>query len=174
MTNTALISIFCPDDVGLISAVSGCLFDLGTNLGDTTFAVLGEGAEFTAVAELPDGLTTEETEQALKATDELKDAKISVVPFELKPIHTEIGHITHRIEISGGDRPGLLARISETFVDYGANIVRLNSESVPGSGGTKYIMRIAAYIPDERTNSCLATVFNTASELGMACEWAEV
>ena len=45
MTTTALISIICEDHPGLIADVTGRLFDLGVNLGDTTFAVLGGGAE---------------------------------------------------------------------------------------------------------------------------------
>ena len=44
-----LIQLFARDEPGLVSSVSGCLFDLGLNLGDTTFAVLGTGAEFTVV-----------------------------------------------------------------------------------------------------------------------------
>jgi len=41
-----LVSVFCPDRKGLISDIAGRLFELGGNLGDTTFAVLGEAAQF--------------------------------------------------------------------------------------------------------------------------------
>ena len=36
-----LVSVFCPDRTGLIAAIAGRLFDLGANLGDTSFTVLG-------------------------------------------------------------------------------------------------------------------------------------
>jgi glycine cleavage system transcriptional repressor len=52
----ALVSILAQDRVGLVSEVADHLFEAGVNLGDTTFAVLGTGAEFTAVCELPNGL----------------------------------------------------------------------------------------------------------------------
>ena len=48
--HTALISILCEDHAGLIADVTGRLYDLGINLGDTTFAVLGGGAKLTLVA----------------------------------------------------------------------------------------------------------------------------
>lgn len=45
----AYVSMTGPDRVGLISAVTARLFDLGANLADTNFAVLGTGFEFNAV-----------------------------------------------------------------------------------------------------------------------------
>ena len=173
MKNAVLISVICPDDMGLVSAITGRLYDIGTNLGDTTFAVLGEGAEFTAVAKLPDELSIEEAREELISIPELKNATVEVKPFDLNPTHRETAHITHRITIRGGDRPGLIARLSEVFVNYDSNIVRLNSEAIPESGDNTYSIRISVYIPSGRASACLATVFNTASELGLKCEWRE-
>ena len=53
-----LIQIFARDEPGLVSAISGCLFDLGLNLGDTAFAVLGSGADGSAqfVVAVPEGV----------------------------------------------------------------------------------------------------------------------
>src|SRR5262245_7561107 len=49
MAKSALVSVICEDRTGLIAAITGRMFDLGINLGDTTFAVLGTGAEFTTL-----------------------------------------------------------------------------------------------------------------------------
>ena len=174
MPINALISIICPDRVGLVSAVTGQLFDLGVNLGDTTFAVLGGGAEFTAVCELTDDLSLKDLKESLIGLDELKGAEVSVSNFDLSPTHGEQGHITHRISVKGGDRPGLIARLCEVFGQFNANIVRLNSEKVPGNPDNQYEIRIAVWIPEENVNSCLAVVGNTAGELRMTCTWMEV
>ena len=48
-----LVSVFCPDRTGLVSAIAGRLFEIGANLGDTSFAVLGAGAEFSAICDIP-------------------------------------------------------------------------------------------------------------------------
>ena len=174
MTKSALISIICPDSVGLISAISGRLYDIGANLGDTTFAVLDEGAKFTSVADLPDGVSIEKAEEEILSLAEMKNATVKVERFTMDPMHGENTNITHRIIISGGDRPGLIARLSEVFMEYGANIVRLNSQAIPSENGTVYSIRISVSVPKDRAATCLATVFNTASELGLKCESQEV
>ena len=71
MAATAIISIFCPDRTGLIAAITGYLFDLGANLGDTGFTVLGAGAEFNAVCEIPIDLEFSQIEAGLGALPEL-------------------------------------------------------------------------------------------------------
>lgn len=174
MATIALVSIICPDRVGLVSAVSGQLFDLGVNLGDTTFAVLGGGAEFTAVCELPDSLGLDELKKELDGLDQLHDAQVTVSNFTHSPVHAESAHITHRLVLQGGDRPGLIARLCEVFGQFNANIVRLNSDSMPGTRDDQYEIRIAVWIPEENVKSCLAVVDNTAGELRMKFKWSEV
>ena len=155
MSDTALVQILCPDRTGLIAAVAGRLHDLGVNLGDTTFAVLGAGAEFTSVCELPRGVSPQSVEADLRG---------------LPDVHGPSAKITHRIEIAGRDMPGLVARLAEAFNEFGANIVRLNSERIPGSGGARYVTRIAAWIPENKTEACLATVANTAAQMNLTCK----
>lgn len=165
--STVLISIFCPDRTGLVAAITGCLFDIGANLGDTSFSMLGAGAEFTSVCELPDDVAASEAEAELTALPELHRAQVSVRPFELDSAHGAAGTITHRIVVSGGDRPGLVARLSEVFGQFAANIVRMDSQRVPEQG--LYATRFAVAIPPERAEACLNTVANTAGELHLSC-----
>jgi glycine cleavage system transcriptional repressor len=63
--------------------------------------------------------------------------------------------------------------MSEVFVQFGANIVRLNSERLTGAGETHYVLRMAVFIPPEKASSCLATVANTAAQLALTCWWEE-
>ena len=169
---TLLVSLWCADKTGLVAAVTGRLFDLGANLGDTTFAVLGGGAEFTSVCDVPDHASPKDVEAELRALPEVgPKAKLNVEPLDVSPVHGATGRITHRITISGGDRPGLLARLSEVFVQFGANIVRLNSERIPDASGGRYVTRIGVAVPENVTERCLATIGNTAGELGLDCHW---
>lgn len=171
MTENLFVSISCADRLGLVAAITGCLFDLGANLGDTTFAVLGGAADFNAVVELPEGTDSDHVERTLREIPELAGANISVQPFTLSPLHAASARVTHRITVSGGDRPGLVARLSEVFVEFGVNIVRLNAERIPSSAGTVYGVIIAVHIPKPSVGSCLATVANTAGSLGLTCHW---
>jgi len=137
MSTTALISIISPDRVGLISAVAGRLFELGADIGDTSFAVLGDGAEFAAICDFPDGLDLECLQGEIESLEELDGAEISISHFDLDTSRQASGTITHRIAISGGDRPGLLARLSEVLQQFGANIVRMHAERV----SEQYVIR---------------------------------
>lgn len=174
MSLTALVSIIGPDRVGLVSAIAGRLFDLGANLGDTAFAVLGGGAEFTAICEFSAEMDLETLERELEALPELDGAEINVSRFDLAATHPASETITHMITVSGGDSPGLMARLCEVFVQFNANIVRLNSERVPGGGGNQYVITTAVAIPKEATASCLATIANTAGELGLDYDYTQV
>jgi glycine cleavage system transcriptional repressor len=173
--STALVSIICEDHPGLIADVAGRLFDLGINLGDTTFAVLGGGAEFTLVAKLPDGrLSLDALERELKSLPALKGARLTVSTFQYRESHDEHARVTHRIEIVGDDSPGLVARLSEAFRQFGANIVRLNSESVASASGARFLLRMAVWVPAGKEAACMATVANTAGQMNLKCQWQQV
>lgn len=166
MSRLALVSVFCPDRTGLVAAVTGRLFDLGINLGDTSFSVLGSGAELTAVCECPDTLSFEELEDALKDMTELGPAEIKVSAFKLDPKHGPAGEVTHHVTVRGGDQPGLVARICEVFIEFRANIVRLDA----GNENDDYVIRLWVNIPPSAVDACLATLKNTAEGLQLSFE----
>jgi len=174
MSTTTLVSIIGPDRIGLVSAITGRLFDLGADLGDTSFAVLGGGAEFTAICEFPSGMKPEILEAELKALPENADAEVNVSHFDLQSAHPASETITHTITVSGGDSPGLMARLCEVFQQFNANIVRLNSERIPGGAHNQYVISAAVAMSVANEQTCLATITNTAGELGLDCEWEKV
>lgn len=168
--NSVLISIFCPDRTGLVAAITGRLFEVGANLGDTSFAMLGSGAEFTSVCDLPQDISAADLEGDLASLPELAGARVSVRAFDMDQAAGPLGRVTHRVVLSGGDRPGLIARLSEVFGEFKANIVRLDAQRVPEQG--LYVTRLAVSIP-ERAEACLNTVANTAGELNLSCHVEE-
>jgi glycine cleavage system transcriptional repressor len=167
MGSVALVSVLGPDRVGLVAAIADYLFGAGVNLRDTTFATLGSGAEFIALCELPDDVTAQEIEAGLALLPELTDTEVRAVPYTFDPDPGSMGRITHRITISGGDQLGLVARLSEIFRQYDANIVRLEARKLSEAEGGLYVTRFGVAIPDDRADPCLATVGNTAGSLGL-------
>lgn len=174
MTGLIRVAISCADRVGLIAAITGRLFELGGNLADTTFAVLGGAAEFTSVVEFPGDTEPGVVAAELRALQQLERATVDVCAFSLDVAHGPTARVTHRIAVSGGDRPGLIARLSEVLAQYGANIVRLEAERVPGAGGLQYVVMIAVHLSPAAADGCLAAVGNTAGSLGLACHWHAV
>jgi len=164
-----LVSVFCPDRTGLVSAITGHLFDVGADLGDTSFAVLGAAAEFSSVCRVPAHLTAEELKADLSGLPELAGAEIAITPFGLDADHGQTARVTHVVTVSGGDRPGLIARLSEAFTQFKANIVRMDAQRVAVEGGSRYVTRFAVAIPAASVDTCLNTVANTAGELGLSC-----
>ncbi|WP_340148851.1 hypothetical protein [uncultured Sneathiella sp.] len=162
----ALLSVFSKDRVGLISLVTGHLFDKGVNLEDTSFAVLGKGGEFTSVIDIPADLSEKELIDELHSLDGMKNADIDLRRFSFDDVDTPPTEVTHHIHCEGPDQPGVLARLSEVFIDFDANIVRLKSDQVEQEGKKKFITRFSVYIPETRVNNCLAALGNTASALG--------
>ena len=168
-----LVSIFCPDRPGLIAAITGRLFELGANLGDASFAVLGSGAEFTAICDVPLHVDEANLHKDLAALPELADATITVKGFGFDAAHSPIASITHVVSVGGGDRPGLIARLAELFAGFKVNIVRMDAQTLPGGDDGRYVTRFALNIPANSVNACLAAVANTAGELGLTCSWTE-
>jgi glycine cleavage system transcriptional repressor len=173
MASVALVSVLGPDRVGLVAGIADRLFNAGVNLGDTTFSSLGSGAEFVALCELPEGITAADIEADLKQLPELEGAEVRAVPYAFDPTPSVTGSVTHRITISGGDQLGLVARLSEVFRRYEANIVRLEARKLTEAEGGLYVTRFAVFVPPEQTSLCLATVSNTAGSLGLSCEVEE-
>jgi glycine cleavage system transcriptional repressor len=169
MATVALVSILCRDRVGLVSAIADCLFTAGINLRDTSFAVLGQGAEFTSVCELPEGIDAAALEAELARLPELAEAQIRVLRYRFDPQSGPMGKITHRVEVSGGDQLGLIARLSDIFAENGANIVRLDAQKLPEHEGGRYVTRFSVWLPPGRAELCLAAVDSTAGSLGLQC-----
>ena len=98
----------------------------------------------------------------------LAGAEVTVKPYNFASRHGPKGDVTHRITVSGGDQPGLVARLCETFVEFGANIVSLHAGPLAEQQG-RYVVRLAVSIPPQSADACLATVGNTAEALGLSC-----
>lgn len=167
MARTFLVSVACDDRTGLIAAITGRLFDLGGNLGDTSFAVLGTGAEFTSLVDLPDHFDSGAVRREIAALPETAGGTIEVSPYDRPTGHGPLGEVTHVVTVAGGDQPGLIARIAEVFGEFGANIVNLDA----GLEGGAYTIRFAVAIPPEAADKCLATVANTAGGMNLSCGW---
>lgn len=167
MSQKAIISILSQDRIGLISDVTGHLFDVGVNLGDSSFAILGSGGKFSSLIEVPLSISLAELAEDLSRLPSLEGADINVKLYVADDeAETAPNEITHRIRCEGADQPGLLARLSEVFLNHDANIVRLKSDQKEAGGVTIFTTRMAVFIPENRAKSCLAALGNTAEGLG--------
>ena len=173
MSNHYLLTIVCPDKPGLVASITAELFDLGVNLGDANFAVLGQGAEFTAVLETPVDLTIDHVEQALTDLSALEEADIQLKPFSYSALRGDQLAATHHILLEGDDQPGLVARLTELLIDYSANIVRMDARKLQKAKQPSYIIELWFWVPADRADACTSAFINTAATLGMRCQTNE-
>ncbi|MBX2833024.1 MAG: ACT domain-containing protein [Rhodospirillales bacterium] len=173
MNANARITISCSDRVGLVSEICGRLFDIGTNLGPTSFVLDGNMAKFETSCELPDSCPVSECATALRELT-LENADIQVAEIAAAPELTNAPGATHMIECSGIDQPGLIARLSEIFIEYNANIVRLAASATDEKDARIYTTRFAVAIPPERAANCLATLANTAGSMRLLFKYDEL
>ena len=172
MNANTRITISCQDRVGLVSDITGRLFDIGVNLGPTGFALDQGRATFTTECELPDTCPITECEVALCELS-MKQAEVTVEAiYPVLPAANAPG-ATHMIECSGIDQPGLIARLSEIFIEFNANIVQLAASASSENDSRVYTTRFAVAIPADRAAACLATLANTAGSLRLLFKFDE-
>jgi len=161
------IQLACPDDRGLLAAVTGRLYELGGDVGDAAFSLIGEEATMSCVCAFQESVSAGAVQDALRSLPALSKGEVSVAPFTLGTTHEATGHATHVIRVRGEDQPGLMARLAEGFGETGANVVRMDAERVERQAGGEYAMRFELWIPEGREDTCLADAANTAEHLGM-------
>jgi glycine cleavage system transcriptional repressor len=169
MTYAVRVSVSCRDRPGLLASVTARIFDLGGNLGDTSFAVLGSQAELASICELPTDVSVQEAERELRSLPGLAEAEVSVVSLARQPVRSEGGQVTHQFEVHGSDRPGVIARLAEGFAEFGANVIRMDSAWHPDGKEGKSVARFELAIPHDRVETCLSAAINTAESMGL--EW---
>lgn len=162
-----MISILCRDRPGLISDITAYLYEEGASLGEMSFSVLGEGAEFTALC-LFAGPPPDDLEPGIRDLPDLSKATISIVDFALSPYHDATADTTHHIVVRGADRPGLVARLSEVLAQHKANVVHMSAETRHGVPNDEYVIHMQVSLSSTRAAGCLAALGNTAEEQGMS------
>lgn len=160
------LKVACADRKGLVSALAARLFDLGINLGDTSFATFGEAAEFTGLMELPPDLRADALVSDLGRLAVLAGAEIEATPVAPGKPRPDAILLTHRITCLGPDQPGLLARLTEVLVAHDANIASLHATRFDHPRGELYRIRLAVSIGADRADSCLSALANAAAQLG--------
>ena len=168
------ISITCSDQIGLLATITGRLFDLNADLGNTSFSGKKKIAEFYSVAEFKNLLDKKDLAVELNKLPGLENAKIIVSEYQPTIAEENQLQITYSVELRGEDRPGLVARMAEVFAEFESNIVTMNSQVISQNGNPDYLIRFGVYIPNKRAASCIAAIDNTAKSLGLACNFDKV
>lgn len=167
------VDVQSPDKPGLVHELTDILYAAGANLADTSFIVLGAGCRFTTLAEFPDGTDISEIDEKVRSCPLLDEAQVAVSPFPFSAERDASARITHRLQIIGGDRPGLVQSIAEIIVDHGANIVRLNAHREEHSDGTRYVTRFALNMADDQVTGLDNAISNITGTMRLTAKLSQ-
>ena len=109
MVQRVSITITCSDQIGLLATITGRLFDLNADLGNTNFSVRKKIAEFNSVAEFKNLLDEKVIVLELNKLPGLENAQINISEYHPTIKKENQLQITYSVELRGEDRPGLPA-----------------------------------------------------------------
>jgi glycine cleavage system transcriptional repressor len=132
------------DRPGIVATVARVLHDHGGNLEDSAMTILG--GHFAIVLLV----ATEQDEETLRAalteaTAEMGlTVSVSRADGRRKPVDA-----THLLSVYGTDRPGIVARVTETLASVGANITDLETQVIGEGDEAVYAMVIELVAPED-------------------------
>lgn len=115
------------DRPGIVAAVTKVLYDHGCNLEDATSTILrGHFAITLIVRSGQEGAAA--LEEDLRPVAEKLSLVVAVRPVE--EAETTVGEPTHVVSVYGGDKPGIVYKVSESLAAIGANVTALSSRVI--------------------------------------------
>lgn len=158
---------------GLIASITGTLFDQGANLLESGFHSVKGRFEFHAVAAFPLDIAESDVSDALSSVEALSGADIYIAPWSDVTDGAGVT-VTHRVIIDGGDRPGLVARLSEILSDSGADIIQMRSEQRDGDAGRRHMTLFDLSLDTKQATSLENALVNTAGSLNLKLSFIAV
>jgi len=145
MQSPLVMTIIGPDRTGLVESVARVVADHGGNWLESRMCRLGGDFAGILRVEIP-----AENQAALLTTlQQLQTHGLQIVVRDDAPTHAAAGQQT-RLEIVGGDRPGIVREITSALARAGVNVEEFSSEvvSAPMSGEVLFKAVARLRLPD--------------------------
>ena len=145
--NHFALTIVGRDRPGIVSQVTGILFDLGCNIADSSCSILGGQFAMILILGHPEFNHRESFGDAFKP---LEEADLTVALRVLKPggeVHTALEGEICMISVYGADKPGIVYRVARVLGERQINITDLNTKLVGSEEQPVYVMILEAILP---------------------------
>ena len=131
------------DQPGIIAAVAEVLRDRGGNVEDSAMTVLGGHFAIMLLVEVDD--RPGDLAEALRTRTGQLGLTVSVT----EPAGGRVPQApSHVLSVYGSDRPGILAGVTRTLADAGANVTDLETRLLSADDDPVYAMVIEVAVPD--------------------------
>ncbi|MGI8708987.1 MAG: glycine cleavage system protein R [Actinomycetota bacterium] len=145
MDDTSLLAVTAigTDRPGIVSAVTGALYELGCNLEDATSTILRGHFSITLIVKAT--RAPGEVEEALEPVGREFGLTLAVKPVE--EADTAVVEPSHIVSVYGADRPGIVFRVSEALARKGANVTELASRLIGEDADPVYVLMLEVALP---------------------------
>ncbi len=154
MGTSFAITVVGHDRPGIIAEVTGALADLGGNLEDSSMTLLRGHFAWTLVVTGTDPAVTQERLRPLQDSG----LWTTVIPLPESDAAPRSG-VSYVLSVHGGDRPGIVAKLTEVVAAAGGNIVDLTTRLA----GDLYVLVAEVALPVEADVALLERQISAAA-----------
>ena len=164
--NWLMLTMIGKDKPGMVAAVTNALVELGVSLGETSMIRLA--GNFTVMMTVSGPCTEAQLRDALAPVLEAQGMCLHVDPIEAHLHEHLVPNI--QVTVSGADRVGIVAQVTQALADTGFNILDLESDVAGSADDPVYILQIAgvANVPVEQVEQALAALRDTGVSVNVS------
>jgi glycine cleavage system transcriptional repressor len=168
MTDWTMLTLVGQDRPGIVARVTRALYRAGCNLGEASMIRLG--GSFTILLMVSGGPGQAELEALLAPEAAALSLRVHLDPVQ-GGLHQ---HLVPNVQVrvTGADRTGIVAEVTERLADQGFNILELESDVAGDAERPVYIMNIQGCC--DRTLEDLRRAVAGLAERGIAVDVAPV
>ena len=143
-----IVTALGQDQPGIVAGVTKVLYQLGCNLEDSAMTRLEGEFAIMLIFSTPHPIT----ESKIRAQFQPLEKKLAL-SLRLKRLSSRESHSprkrgqTYLISMYGGDRPGIVFRVSEALAHIGINITDVHTHRSAGRGPSLYLLLLEVEIP---------------------------
>ena len=138
-----MLTVIGSDQTGIVSGLTGALYQAGANLGEASMARLG--GNFTIMLMVETQTDEAGLRRLLEPLARAKQLHIHIDRIEGR-LHEHI-EPNVRIDVHGADRPGIVAQVTAALTAAGLNILDLDSDVGGTADKPIYVMVIDGHVP---------------------------
>ena len=138
------------DRPGIVAGVSKALYDLGTNIEDSSMTILSGEFAMILIVSTKEEVDSTDFESHFKEVTNKLGLFISIKELNENEIKSKKPYsgIPYIISVIGTDKPGIVYKISELLASKGINIADLNTKVISGESAPVYTMILEVDIPE--------------------------
>jgi glycine cleavage system transcriptional repressor len=163
------VSAVGADQPGIVAAVTGVFLDQGCNLEDTSMTILRGHFAMMLVVAAPPTIDAAALESALDPVAASFHLVVTVRALDEAVPQSPEGD-AWTVSIYGGDRPGIVHRVTSLLAEHSINVVDLTTRVIGDPDRPVYAMLLDVTIPDGVDAGDLTDrLRGLAQELGVEC-----